>query len=45
MSERYLCTICKLYTNSLCRQRAGLEVLMKVASRLCLKLEASYFKV
>ena len=28
MRERHLCAILKLYTNSFCRQRAGLEVLM-----------------
>ena len=33
MRERHYCTIFFLYTNSFCRQRAGLEVLMKVVSR------------
>ena len=33
MRERHLCTIFKLFTNSFCRQRAGLEVLMKVTSK------------
>ena len=28
--KRHLCTIFKLYTNSFCRQRAGLKVLIKV---------------
>ena len=30
MRERHLCTIFKLQTNSFCRQRMGLEVLIKV---------------
>ena len=32
MRERHLCTIFKLYTNSFCRQMAGLEVLIKVTA-------------
>ena len=30
MRERHLCTTFKLRTNSSCRQRAGLEALIKV---------------
>ena len=30
-SHVYICTIFELYTNCFCRQRAGLEVLIKVA--------------
>ena len=33
MRERHLCTFFKLYTNSFYRQRAGLEVLIKVTSK------------
>ena len=33
MRECHLCAIFKLYTNSFCRQRAGLEVLIKVTSK------------
>ena len=33
MRERHLCTIFKLYMNSFCWQRAGLEVLTKVISK------------
>ena len=33
MRKRYYGTDVKLYTNSFCRERAGLKVLMKVASR------------
>ena len=32
MRERPLCTILKLYTNSFCRQRLELEVVIKVTS-------------
>ena len=31
MRERHQCTIFKLYTSSFCRQKAGLEVLVKAA--------------
>ena len=33
MRGRHLCTIFKLYTNSFCWRRAGLEVLIKVTSK------------
>ena len=33
MRERHLCTTFKLKTNLFCRQRAGLEVLIKVTSK------------
>ena len=33
MRERHECTIFKLFTNSFYRQRVGLEILSKVASR------------
>ena len=33
LRERHLCTTFKLYKNSFCQQRAGLEVLIKVTSK------------
>ena len=33
MRERHLCTTFMLRTNSFCRQRVGLEVLIKVTSK------------
>ena len=33
MRARHLCTILKLYTNSFCQQRVGLEILIKVTSK------------
>ena len=33
LRDRHLCTTFKLYMNSFCQQRAGLEVLIKVTSK------------
>ena len=37
MRERHLCTIFKLYTDSFCRQRMGLEALINVTSKADVK--------
>ena len=44
MREHHLCTIFKLYPNSFCRQRAGLEVLMKVTVEVFRPLDTSGYE-
>ena len=42
MKERHLCTTFKLKTNCFCRQRVGLEVLMKVTLLKKVLLEINF---